>query len=102
MPRCPMPRCGNEVGRLWKHERITALGYPEGICTTCYCVEKAAWPSQVLLETPAKSVIVNTLPPKPIEPIPILKPMKTCKWCGKEKPSGILSALPQRWPNLFQ
>lgn len=49
MPICN--KCINQVGRLWQHPRITAIGFPEGICTTCYVGEKESWPNSALPTT---------------------------------------------------
>lgn len=57
---CKMP-----APRLWKHARIAAAGYPKGLCTSCYTIEKETWPH---LEEPKKEELTtvdsdSTLPP---------------------------------------
>lgn len=51
------PKCINEVARLWKHPRIAAIGYPEGICTTCYVGEKESWGNSELNPTRTEPLI---------------------------------------------
>lgn len=77
--------CKNEVARLWKHARFTEK-FPDGLCVTCYQIEKDTWSHLGLIEE--RPATMNGEIAQPATTV-VTQKKKTCRWCGAEKGPGI-------------